>query len=101
MFRTIGDQPSLWVSLLPEEGAAAAGAGAGGCAAGLPGVLRPVRAVFRPADWQAIHASGVLSAALNPGLTAAQIATIAANLPTLQVGPLPVVAEDPTLGRAL
>jgi hypothetical protein len=43
----------------------------------------------------------VLSAALNPGLTAAQIATIAANLPTLQVGPLPVVAEDPTLGRAL
>jgi hypothetical protein len=42
-----------------------------------------------------------IDAALNPGLTAGQIATISANLPTLQFGPLPVVAEDATLGRAL
>ena len=35
---------------------------------------------------------------LNPSLTAAQLATIAAHLPSVtQLGPLPVVATDPTL----
>jgi len=39
-----------------------------------------------------------IDAALNPSLTAAQISTIAAHLPTVsQLGPLPVVATDPTL----
>ena len=40
--------------------------------------------------------------ALNPALNAGQIATIAGNLPHVnQLGPLPIVAEDPTLQRAL
>jgi hypothetical protein len=39
-----------------------------------------------------------LDPALNPSLTAAQLATIGANLPAVsQLGPLPVVATDPTL----
>jgi hypothetical protein len=39
-----------------------------------------------------------LDPALNPSLTPAQLATIGANLPTVsQLGPLPVVATDPTL----
>jgi hypothetical protein len=42
-----------------------------------------------------------IDAALNPGLTSGQIATISANLPTIQFGPLPVIAEDPALQRAL
>jgi hypothetical protein len=36
---------------------------------------------------------------LNPTLTAGQIATVAANLPTVNtLGPLPILATDPTLG---
>ncbi len=39
-----------------------------------------------------------LDPALNPSLTAAQLATIGANLPAVgQLGPLPIVATDPTL----
>ena len=39
-----------------------------------------------------------IDVALNPSLTAAQMSTIAANLPTVsQLGPLPIVATDPTL----
>lgn len=39
--------------------------------------------------------------ALQSGLTAAQVSTIAANLPAIQLGPAPIVAEDPSLGRPL
>jgi hypothetical protein len=37
---------------------------------------------------------------LNPGLTAAQLATIGANLPTInQFGPVPIIPIDPTLAQ--
>jgi hypothetical protein len=51
-----------------------------------------------PAPSPAPTVSVSIDAALNPSLTAAQISTIAANLPSVnQLGPLPVVATDPTL----
>jgi hypothetical protein len=46
--------------------------------------------------------TATIDAGLNPTLTAAQISTIASNLPGVsQLGPLPIVAEDPTLQQAL
>ena len=51
-----------------------------------------------PAPNPAPAVSVSIDPALNSSLTAAQIATIAANLPSVtQLGPLPVVATDPTL----
>ena len=51
-----------------------------------------------PAPNPAPAVSVTIDPLLNPSLTAAQIATIAANLPSVtQLGPLPVVAIDPTL----
>lgn len=39
--------------------------------------------------------------ALQSGLTAAQIAAISANLPSIQLGPEPIVAQDPSLNQPL
>ena len=51
-----------------------------------------------PAPNPAPTVSVSIDVALNPSLTAAQMSTIAANLPTVsQLGPLPIVATDPTL----
>ena len=51
-----------------------------------------------PAPNPAPAVSVSLDPALNPGLTTAQLATIGANLPSVnQLGPLPIVAADPTL----
>ena len=63
MFRTVGDQRVV-VGVGPAGGVAAAagGVGAGRCAVGRSGVLRPVRAVLRPADRSAVDADGDLSA---------------------------------------
>jgi hypothetical protein len=36
----------------------------------------------------------------NPGLSTTQIATISANLPSIQVGPLPIVPTDPTFQQS-
>jgi hypothetical protein len=38
---------------------------------------------------------------LQTGLSAAQIAAISANLPTIQLGPAPIVAQDPSLNQPL
>ena len=63
VFRTVGDQPSLWESILPEEvRRLARGVGAGGCAVGRSEVLHTVYAVLRPADRSALDADGDLSA---------------------------------------
>src|SRR4051794_4803598 len=63
MLRTRAPEVSLWEAVLPGGGAAVArGAGPGRCAAGRSGVLRPVRAVLRPAVGPAVHADGGLSA---------------------------------------
>ena len=51
-----------------------------------------------PAPSPAPAVSVAIDPVLNPSLTAAQITTITANLPSVtQLGPLPVVATDPTL----
>ena len=62
MFRTVGDRPPLWESLLPAvlrlpDQLARVGF------TGRPGVLRPVRAVLPPGDRPAVDAGGVLPAA--------------------------------------
>ena len=63
MLRTRAAQVSLWEAVLPAGGAAAArGVGAGGHAAGRPGVLRAVRAVFRSAGGPAVDPDGDLPA---------------------------------------
>lgn len=62
VFRTLGDQCWLWESLLPDEVRRLPEELAGGRIVGRSGVLRPVRAVLRPAQGPAVDADGGLSA---------------------------------------
>jgi IS5 family transposase len=63
MFRTVGDQPTLWEAILPEELRRLPDELArGGWLVGRSGVLRSVRGVLRPADRSAVDADGDLSA---------------------------------------
>jgi IS5 family transposase len=64
MFRTIGDQPSLWESLLPEEALRLPEELARVDALlDDPAFFAPVRATLSPGDRAAVHAGGVLPAA--------------------------------------
>jgi len=64
VFRTLGDQPSLWESLLPEEVLRRPEELARVDALlDDPAFFAPFAPFFRPAAGQAVHAGGVLSAA--------------------------------------
>ena len=52
MFRTVGDQPTLWEAILPDAMAPTPrGAGSGGRLVGRSAVLHPVHAVLRSSGW--------------------------------------------------
>jgi transposase, IS5 family len=63
VFRTLGDQPSLWESLMPDELLKLPEQLARvDVLLDAPAFFAPVRAVLRPADRPAVYTGGVLPA---------------------------------------